>query len=69
MTAVIAEEAIGPRVARLESHTAYALSKAADLKLDVREVRSDIRELREQMRKEIDALRWQVDTLRKELRK
>jgi hypothetical protein len=68
MTAVRADEAIGPRLARLESHTAYALSKAGDLQLDVREMRSDIREVREQMLKEIAALRADIDMLRRKLR-
>jgi phage shock protein A len=50
MTAVRAEEAIEPRVARLEPHTGYALTNAGDLQLDIRKMRSDIRGLRAQMR-------------------
>jgi uncharacterized coiled-coil protein SlyX len=63
-----APEAIEVRIVRLESDTAYVLSKAADLKLDVREIRSEISDLREQMRRELAALRAEIRGLRNPLR-
>lgn len=63
--ALVTDEAIEVRVARLESHAAYTLSKVGDHQLDTREIRNEIRELREQLRKELAALHAEIRMIRK----